>query len=320
VPVADAEYGHRRAVDLGEHDRSVPYRLPLRQLSAANFSGRLTGRQPNMFAAFHTILVALDGHQGGLDAAALAGRLTGAEADVAFAHVVAHDARRTDGGYDAAIRDAQRILDVSDTRPADASTPILTVRCRSVTAGLRELVDARGADLLVLGAHHHRQVSLRSRNHTRAALREMRCALAVAPWEYSKRPHRLIRSIGVGYVDDNAGRIVLDTARALAWQLGAEVHATTVVAPSNWEAADSGVGWKAAAAGRRMGEIPGVHGTAVEGEPHHALLAFSDEVDLLVIGSGHHRALRHLLLGDVAEDLSRTSRCPILVLTHPPRT
>jgi nucleotide-binding universal stress UspA family protein len=275
-----------------------------------------------MFAAFHTILVALDGHQGGLDAAALAGRLAGPEADVALAHVLVHDGgpdRLGDDGYDAVTREAQRILDASRTRPAAATTPMATVRCRSVAAGLRELVEARGADLLVLGAHHHRHVSLPSRDHTRAALRAMRCAVAVAPWEYSLRPNRVIRSIGVGYVDDHAGRLVLDRARGLAWQLGAEVHATTVVAPSNWQAADSGVGWKAAAAGRRMGEIPGVHGTAVEGEPHHALLAFSDEVDLLVIGSGHHRALRHLLLGDVATDLSRTSRCPLLVLA-PPRT
>jgi nucleotide-binding universal stress UspA family protein len=276
-----------------------------------------------MFAAFHTILVALDGHQGGLDAAALAGRLAGPEARLALAHVLTHDVERgrlADDGTDAMTRAAQRILDVSHARPPGVSTPVVTVRGRSVTGGLRELVDARGADLLVLGAHHHRHVSLRSRDHTRAALREMRCAVAVAPWEYSKRPDRGIRSIGVGYVDDHAGRVVLDTARALAWQLGAEVHATTVVAPSNWEAADSGGGWKPAAAGRRMGEIPGVHGTAVEGEPHHALLAFSDEVDLLVVGSGHHRALRHLLLGDVAEDLSRTSRCPLLVLARPPRS
>jgi nucleotide-binding universal stress UspA family protein len=271
-----------------------------------------------MFAAFHTILVALDGRQGGLDAAVLAGLLAGPGADVALAHVLTHDvdaARHADDGHDAMTREAQRILDVSHT-----STPIVTVRGRSVTAGLRELADARGADLLVLGAHHHRHVSLRSRDHTRAALREMRCAVAVAPWGYSTRPGRVIGSIGVGYVDDHAGRLVLDTARALAWQLGAEVQATTVVGPSNWQAADSGVGWKAAAAGRRMGEIPGVHGTAVEGEPHDALLAFSDDVDLLVIGSGHHRALRHRLLGDVAEDLSRASRCPLLVLAQPPRT
>ena len=276
-----------------------------------------------MFAAFHTILVALDGHQGGRDAAALAARLAGPGADVVLARVLTHDvqrARLADDGGDAMTREAQRILDLGHDRPAGVGTPVVTVRGRSVSAGLRELVDARGVDLLVLGAHHHRHVSLLSRDHTRAALREMRSAVAVAPWEYSTRPNRDIRSIGVGYVDDHAGRIVLDTARALAWQLGAEVHATTVVAPSNWEAADSGVGWKAAAAGRRMGEIPGVHGSAVEGEPRHALLAFSDEVDLLVIGSGHHRALRHLLLGDVAEDLSRTSRCPLLVLAQPPRS
>jgi nucleotide-binding universal stress UspA family protein len=276
-----------------------------------------------MLAAFHTILVALDGQRGGLDAAVLASRLADPDADLALARVRAHDvdpAHLADERRDAVTREAQRILDVSRAGPAGVSTPLLTVRRRSVAVGLRELVDARGADLLVVGAHHHRHVSLLSRDHTRAALREMRCAVAVAPWEYATRPHQAIRSIGVGYVDDRAGRVVLDTARGLAWQLGAEVRATTVVGLSNWQAADSGVGWKAAAAGRRMGEIPGVHGTAVEGEPRHALVALSNEVDLLVIGSHHHRALRRLLLGDVAEDLSRTSRCPLLVVAQPPRT
>lgn len=271
-----------------------------------------------MFAVFNTLLAALDDHQGGLDAVALAGRLAGPEADLAIVRVLpdATDLARVVDNHDddAVTRRAQRILGVNRAGAADADAPVLTTRSRSVAAGLHNVVDARGADLLVVGAHHHRQLNLRSRDHTRAALRQMPCTVAVAPWEYSNRSHRVIRSIGVGYVDDRAGRIVLDAARGLAWQLGADVHATTVVAPSNWPAADSGVGWRAAAAARRMAEIPGVHGTAVEGAPHRALAQLSGEVDLLVIGSRHHRALRRLLLGDVAEGLSRASGCPLVVL------
>ena len=273
-----------------------------------------------MFAVFNTILVALDGRQGGRDAVALAGRIADRGADLALAHVVAgasDSMRDTDDGVDEAARDARRVLAGARTDPSAVDVPVLTARCDSVAAGLRELVSARGADLLVVGAHHHRHLRLWSRDHTRAALRELPCAVAVAPRDYASRPHAAIRSIGVGYVDDRPGRVVLDTARALAWQLGADVHAITVVAPSNWESADSGLGWKAAAAMRRMGDIPGVHGAAVEGEPRHALAALSAEVDLLVIGSRQHRALRQLLLGDVAEDLSRTARCPLLVVAHP---
>jgi nucleotide-binding universal stress UspA family protein len=147
----------------------------------------------------------------------------------------------------------------------------------------------------------------------------MPCAVAVAPWGYAMRPDRVIRSIGVGFVDDRSGRVVLDVARGLGWQLGADVHATTVVAASNWESAAAGVGWKAAAAARRMAEIPGVHGTAIEGVPHRALAAVSADVDLLVIGARHRGAVRRLLLGDVGENLAHSSRCPLLVVPHPPR-
>lgn len=233
-----------------------------------------------MLAAFHTILVAVDGDRGGLDAVALTARLAGPEAAV-------------------------------------VRSPVLTASARAVAAALHDLVDAHGADLLVIGAGHHRHLTLRSHDHARAAVRELPCAVAVAPAQYAARPREVIRSIGVGYVDDRAGRVVLDTARSLAWQLGAEIHATTVVPPSNWETSDSAVGWRAAAAAQRMAEIPGVHGMAVEGDPIHALAALSLEVDLLVIASRHHNALRRLA-PDIAGGLSHAAHCPLLVLPHPP--
>jgi nucleotide-binding universal stress UspA family protein len=122
--------------------------------------------------------------------------------------------------------------------------------------------------------------------------------------------------VGVGYVDDRTGRVVLDVARGLAWQLGAELRAITIVAASNWPDADSGAGWRALAAARRMAEIPGIHGTAVEGDPHHALLDLSAAVDLLVVGTHHRSALGRLLAGDVAEGLAGSARCPLVVVPN----
>jgi nucleotide-binding universal stress UspA family protein len=247
-----------------------------------------------MYAAFNSILVAMDGREGGVDAAALAGVLAGTDADVAIAHVLT-------------AREGRAPI------AATADTPVLTARAPSVAAGLHRLVEEHGADLLAIGAHHHGHLS---RDHTRAALRDLPCAIAVAPAGYASRPRRPIRAVGVGFVDDRAGRAVLDTARGLAWQLGAEVHATIVVGPSNWESAESGMGWRAAAAARRMAEIPGVHGVAVEGRPQQALGALSRTVDLLVVGSRHHPVARRLRLSDVAEGLSHSSRCPLLVVPH----
>lgn len=269
-----------------------------------------------MFAAFQRILVALDGRQGGLDAIALAARLAQREAELAIGHVLPDEDRGAAGRageLEAAIARARSVFGVARDEPGALDLPVLTAHRRSVLAGLRALVADHGADLLVLGAHHHRHFHLPSRDHTRAAVRELPCAVAVAPSGYAKRPLQRVRSIGVGYVDDRGGRLVLDLARDLAWQLDAEVHATMVVGLSNWEDAESLAGWRAVAAAKRMAEIPGVHGEAVEGDAQRALADLSRHVDLLVIGSHHHGALRRVL-PDVATHLSHEPHCPLVVL------
>jgi nucleotide-binding universal stress UspA family protein len=182
---------------------------------------------------------------------------------------------------------------------------------RDHAGALRAAVRARGADLLVVGTSHAR---LRRGDRPLVAPGVPVCAIAVAPYGFAGRGDRAIGTVGVGYVDDRAGRAVLDTARTLAWQLGAEVHATTVESPSNWDNAAGPMGHRAMLAARRMAEIPGVHGTALEGEPGRVLARLSKTVDLLIIGSHHHGVLRRVLLGEVAQRLARTARCPLVVL------
>jgi nucleotide-binding universal stress UspA family protein len=250
-----------------------------------------------MFAAFRTILVALDGGTGGLDAVALGALLAVPETRLTCVHVVT-PAERADAA------DAAR-------QAAGPGAEWLTVRADSVISGLRELVEARKVELLVVGSHHHH---LASHDHTRDALRQLDCAIAVAPWGYAARQPPAIASIGLGYVDDRGGRLVLDAARGLAHQLGAQVRAMTIVAHSNWPDRDSGSGWRALDAARRMAEIPGIDATVVEGDPYHALHDLSRRVDLLVLGTHHRRALRRLLPRDVTEGLSHTAACPLIVV------
>ena len=52
-----------------------------------------------------------------------------------------------------------------------------------------------------------------------------------------------------------------------------------------------------------------------EGSPSEVLLWLSEikSVDLLAVGSHGHRRMQRLLLGSVAEKLSRQARCPVLV-------
>jgi nucleotide-binding universal stress UspA family protein len=174
---------------------------------------------------------------------------------------------------------------------------------RATVHQLHALAAERGSDLLIVGSHH-----------ARAAVHDAPCQVAVAPRGYADRPHRAIRSIGIGHTDTPEGRAVLDMARSLAWELGAELHAAHVVSVSNWETLDSGGGRKAVAAAQRMREIPGVRGVALEGDVVRELARFARAVDLLVLGSHHHSVVRRLIRGDVAGGLTSHSPCPLLVV------
>lgn len=178
---------------------------------------------------------------------------------------------------------------------------------------LQALIAARRADLVVLAAPPPHAL----RHPERAALHHPPCHVAVAPQGYAGR-ERAVHTIGIGYRDTPVGRAVLDAARGLGWRWGAGIEAIQVVASSHWPAPDSGAGWRALAAGERLAEIPGIAGTAVEGDVRRAFSALARRVDLLILGPPVHGALAHLLRGDVIGHLAGTSPCPLVVID--PRT
>jgi nucleotide-binding universal stress UspA family protein len=69
-----------------------------------------------------------------------------------------------------------------------------------------------------------------------------------------------------------------------------------------------------AEASARLGQLPGVQTRAVYGLTGEELAAFSDEVDILVVGSRGYGPVRRLVLGSTSEYLERHARCSLLVL------
>jgi len=61
---------------------------------------------------------------------------------------------------------------------------------------------------------------------------------------------------------------------------------------------------------------PQVETTTVHGEPATELVTASADADLLVIGAHHTGAIGDLVLGSVARDCVRYSRCPVVVITE----
>ena len=64
----------------------------------------------------------------------------------------------------------------------------------------------------------------------------------------------------------------------------------------------------------RVAALPGVTGKAVYGPPDAELEAFSDEVDLLAVGSRSYGPVKRLMLGSTANYLAHHAGCSLLVL------
>ena len=140
-----------------------------------------------------------------------------------------------------------------------------------------------------------------------------------------------IRTVGLAYNDTPEAEAALAIARSLAAEHRATVRALTAVSLSSgaarWDPFGAGSGemidWLQYAAKDRLRSLDGVEGRVAVGLPGDELTAFSDEVDLLVVGSRSYGPLRRLMFGSTSAHLARTARCPLLVLprsaaaTHP---
>jgi nucleotide-binding universal stress UspA family protein len=85
---------------------------------------------------------------------------------------------------------------------------------------------------------------------------------------------------------------------------------TGVVAPQLGDTIDTMI----AEANERMKALPDVEGRAVYGLAGEELAAFSEDVDLLVVGSRGYGPVRRLVLGSTSDYLERHARCSLLVL------
>jgi nucleotide-binding universal stress UspA family protein len=64
----------------------------------------------------------------------------------------------------------------------------------------------------------------------------------------------------------------------------------------------------------RMKELPDVDGQAVYGLTGEELAAFSEKLDILIVGSRSYGPIRRLVLGSTSDYLQRHARGSLLVL------
>jgi nucleotide-binding universal stress UspA family protein len=279
-------------------------------------------REPDA-ACFPNVLVGVDGTPSGRDAIALAEQLRDECGRLTLAHVVVDLTPSYTGLQPAASwREACRMLE----RERDAvgvGGELIGTFAPTVASGLHRLAEDRRVDLLVVGSCARRGFErLLHGDDTCRSLAGAPCSVAVAPNGYAERP-RPLATIGVAYNDTREADAALTLARGLAARDGLPVRALTVVSPLPASAGSAGYldgGWGGMidvleqVASHRIRRLDGVEGRFVVGFASEELLAFAEEVDLLVIGSRGHGPLRRLILGSTSARLSREARCPLLVV------
>ena len=312
---------------------------------SANAGARAAG-------AFKTVLVGVDGTSAGRDAIALGETLRAHDGRLILAHVVPTHVPSSRTLHSTRLGRSARELLARERSAAGVSADLAGTLARSVRHGLDELADESDADLVVVGSR--RGGAIRRLLGRSYALRSPR-PVAIAPSGYAERLGPL-KAIGVAYDATPESQDALAAAVQLADQQDAAVQAMVVVSEGSVDAAtrrrtighsalsgaairgstnvapaltaaawsaSSGRGRRTAldrlkrAAEQRLRALRGVEGRVVVGSPVSELLAFGDQVDLLIVGSRSHRLLRQLILGSTSARLAESAEFPVLVVPRP---
>jgi nucleotide-binding universal stress UspA family protein len=275
---------------------------------------------------FKNVLVGVDGRSGGRDAIALARTLVEAKAGkLTLVHVregCANPQHAFVPGRIEEERAASARLLPHERERAELDAELVSVSALTPARGLHELAEETGADLLVVGSCARgalRRVLIG--DDASAALNGAPCAIAIADAGLAERSKPL-EAIGVAYNATAESEEALELARALGRASGASVRALEVVRFSSYAYGGlvappllgSAIEELLEQAQERMRALEGVEGSAIYGLTGEQLAAFSEDVDLLVVGSRGYGPLRRLVAGSTSAYLERHARSALLVL------
>jgi nucleotide-binding universal stress UspA family protein len=212
---------------------------------------------------------------------------------------------------------------------------VLVFEDNTAARGLARAVDELDPELIVLGSTQRGKVGSALLGSTaERVIHSSSCPVAVVPNGYEK-PEGGMKLIGAAYSPTDEGREALHAAASLARAAGVKLRAITVLDP---EHASEGEGRLAeshdelspavgeAARGRlgREQDLRDAVAAAAEGldvdvdilvnEPADGLVAASEQVDLLVMGSRGLGPKRAVVLGSVSRKVIDRAACPVLVL------
>jgi len=272
---------------------------------------------------FSRVLVGVDGAAGGRDAIALAKQLADPEANIALVHVYGAGLMPYRGAellLAAELEESEQLLQ-RESAAAAPGAELIPYAEHSIGRALHTLAEREGADLIVIGACHRGSLGrVLIGNDTIEALNGAPCAVAIAPYGYAERAHRLV-TLGVGYDGSPESERALSMARDLAARSSTPVKALLVISLQSIPYDERiAVHWPDAAGQlrddqvRRLRRLEDVEGEVTFGDASDELVSFGERLDLLIVGSRGYGPVGRLLHGSTSNQLARRSRCPLLVL------
>jgi nucleotide-binding universal stress UspA family protein len=278
---------------------------------------------------FKTIVVGVDGRDGGRDALSLAGRLAltaGGELVAVRALPFDYYVSRAGAPPYSSIAEADARTEVEgELEQAGLEARVHVLGDSSPARALHRVAEAEEADLIVVGSTHHgRAGRVLAGDDAAATIHGAPCPVAVAPHGLASGEWKAVTRIGVGYDGRAEARQALDLGVALARETGAALRLVIVVTSpiaaadataydADWLARMEAMAQEDLTDAMAGVDVP-IDGRVAAGIPVAELVALSREVDLLVVGSRGWGPVRRILVGSTAARLIREAHCPVLVL------
>ena len=278
---------------------------------------------------FKTIVVGVDGRQGGRDALALAGRLAllnGGELIAVrvlpFDYYAAHAGSPPYASL--AEHDAAREVG-QELAAADLTATVRVVGDHSPARALHRIAEQTGADIIVVGSTHHSAIGrVFAGDDAAGTVHGAPCAVAIAPSGLADHEWPHVDRIGVGFDGGPEAEQALALAARLARDCGATLAVRSVVSSpisavdmsaydADWLERSKQVAEDQLATSLRALDIEAA-GDVVVGLPSEELVELSKAVDLLVLGSRGWGPVRRAMSGSTAAGVMRKAYAPVLVL------
>ena len=272
------------------------------------------------------LLIGYDGTRGGSDAIALGSALSRAlRASALVVAVKPVGARAIDDRAPSIAASLDRVASEHGLEDFELRVVADDVPARA----LREQIEESGAIVAVIGSAHRGAIGRALAGSVGSALlADPRCALAVAPAGFARRGARRMLRAGVAVDGTAESEIALATAVEIALANNAELAVIAVSNPPGYAAGGYPVPGAVPdeetcrqgmerALDRAVARIPSglpIRRTLLSGNAAKRIAEAAAALDLLIVGSRGRGHLRRVLLGSVAERLTLSAPCPVLVV------